>query len=264
MPDRKHVPGKFVWFQLASSDPKRAQAFYSDVLGWKAVRFPFGGATYEMIFAGETPDTMVGDYVAAVGISHWIANVSVEDVDAAATAALANGGNVLEAPHDVPGIGRAAKIADPDGAELALFKSATGDPPDVSWAPPGRFIWNELHTTDPDKAIAFYEKVVGFSHRTVDSPAGPYHILSKGGVDRGGVTSHLARGASPYWMPIVNVVDVDAAVDRAQKVGARIRRPAEDMAGIGRLCVIEDPTGAVLAVMKPSPRQAARTTPPDA
>jgi len=160
MPDRKQVPGKFVWFQLASSDSKRAQAFYSDVLGWKAVRFPFGGATYEMIFADETPDTMVGDYVAAVGISHWIGSVSVEDVDAAATAALANGGNVLEAPHDVPDI------------------------------------------------------------------------------------------------------DVDAAVDRAQKLGARIRRPAEDMAGIGRLCVIEDPTGAVLAVMKPSPRQAARTPPP--
>src|SRR5258706_2077005 len=123
MSDRKQLPGKFVWFELASSDPKKAQTFYGAVLGWKAVDFPFGGTTYEMIFAGETPDTMVGGYVPARGDggrSRWIANVSVEDVDAAAAAAVANGGKGLEPPHDLPGVGRAATNADPDGAELAL------------------------------------------------------------------------------------------------------------------------------------------------
>jgi len=256
MSDRKQLPGKFVWFELASADPKKAQAFYGNVLGWKAVDFPFGGTTYEMIFAGETPDTMVGGYVPARGggRSQWIANVSVEDVDAAAAAAVANGGKVLEPPHELPSVGRAATIEDPSGAELALFKAATGDPPDVSSIPPGRFMWNELHTTDPEKALAFYEKVAGFSHRAVPSPAGPYHILSRGGVDRGGVTSHRPPGVSPHWLPFVKVDDVDATIERARKLGARIPMEPKNLMDIGRLGILEDPMGAVLALMKPRPR----------
>ena len=257
MSDRKPLPGKFVWFELASSDPRKAQAFYAHVLGWKAVEFPFGGTTYEMIFAGETPDTMVGGYVPARGAgrrSRWIASVSVEDVDAAADAAVALGGKVLEAPRDMPAVGRRATIADPQGAELGLFRSATGDPPDVPWISPGCFLWNELHTTDPEKAVAFYEKVVGFSARSVPSPAGPYHILAMGGVDRGGVTSHLSPGAPPHWLPYVHVEDVDATVERARTLGARIPMEPENVMDIGRLGVLEDPTGAVLALMKPRPR----------
>src|SRR5713226_963425 len=40
MTDRKLIPGKFVWFELASSDAKKAQAFYGEVLGWKVKPFP--------------------------------------------------------------------------------------------------------------------------------------------------------------------------------------------------------------------------------
>jgi predicted enzyme related to lactoylglutathione lyase len=254
---RKLLPGKFVWFELASPDPKTAQAFYGDVLGWNVAPFSVGEATYEMIFAGETPDTMVGDFAPARSNgakSRWIASVSVEDVDAAARAAAANGGKVIEPPHDVPGAGRAATIVDPQGAELGLFKSAAGDPPDVLSNPPGRFIWNELHTTDPDQALAFYERVVGFSSRAVGGPAGPYHVLSKGGVDRAGITGHLAPGAPPHWLPHVSVDDVDAAIALAQKRGARIPMQPEDLPGIGRLAILEDPTGAELALMTPRPR----------
>ena len=115
-------------------------------------------------------------------------------------------------------------------------------------------MWNELHTTDPEKAAIFYEKVVGFSHRSVPSPAGPYHILSKGGVDRGGITSHLPPGASPHWLPFVMVDDVDSTIERARKLGARIPMEPKNLMDIGRLGILEDPTGAILALMKPRPR----------
>jgi predicted enzyme related to lactoylglutathione lyase len=257
MADRKQVPGKFVWFELTTPDAKSAKTFYAEVLGWKAASFPAGGATYEMIFAGETPDTMIGHYSPLRGDgrgSRWIASVSVEDVDAAVAAAAAGGGKVLEPAHDVPGVGRGARIADPAGAELALIKTVSGDPPDVD-APPGRFFWNELHTADPEKALAFYEKVVGFIHRTLDmGPGGAYHIVSKGGVDRGGVTSHLPAKVAPHWLPYVRVEDVDAAIARAKRLGARIAVQPEDIPGIGRFGVMEDLTGALLALMKPMPR----------
>jgi uncharacterized protein len=258
MSDRKLLPGKFAWFELASRDAKKAQAFYGEVLGWKVAPFPIGAFTYEMILAGDTVDTMIGGYAAPKNDrrpSHWISCVSVEDVDATAKAAIANGGQVVESPYDAPGVGRMAQITDPQGADLCLLKSATGDKPD-ELASPGRFFWSELHTSDPTNALSFYEKVLGFSHRSMDmGPGGTYHVLSKGGVDRGGVTSHLQAGLAPHWLPYVAVDDVDATIARARKMGATIPMAPEEIPGIGRFGVLVDPTGAVLAIMKPLPKK---------
>lgn len=261
MAEPKHLPGKFVWFELAGRHPKAAQAFYAELLGWKTVPFPVGGRTYEMIFAGETPDTMIGGYERLAderAPSRWVAAVSVEDVDAAVAAAAANGGRILDPPRALPGVGRSVRIADPGGAELTLFRSDRGDPPDVPEAPPGRFFWHELHTNDANQALAFYEKVVGFDHHALDmGPAGTYHVVSKGGVDRGGVTRHLPGGMAPHWLPYVKVDDVDGTLARAAGLGARVTMGPHDIPGIGRFGVISDPTGALLALMRPNPRQAA-------
>jgi predicted enzyme related to lactoylglutathione lyase len=79
--------------------------------------------------------------------------------------------------------------------------------------------------------------------------------LSKGGVDRGGVTSHLREGAQAHWLPYVSVDDVDATIARAKRLGAKIPMAPEDIPGVGRFGILQDPTGAVLAIMKPLPRQ---------
>ncbi len=258
--DRKPLPGKFVWFEHVSRDAKKAQKFYDEVLGWKVE--PFGDSDYDMILAGDTPDTMIGGYTEPTGRQepHWISYVSVEDVDRAAKAAAANGGKVIQAPHDLPGVGRAARIADPQGAELFVFKNDAGDPadPPATEAPPERrFFWNELHTTDPEKAVAFYEKVFGFTRQTMDmGPAGNYYILARDGVSRAGVTGHLPAGTPPHWLPYVEVSDPDATIARAKKLGAKIPMQPEDIPGVGRFGIFEDPTGAVLAVMKAQPRAA--------
>ena len=255
MTDRKPLPGKFVWFELVSRDPKKAQVFYGDVLGWKVRVFPMGDQTYEMIYAG---DTMIGGYAAPKSDrqpSHWISYVSVEDVDAAVKAAAANGGRVVDPPYEIPGVGRTARIADPQGAEICPFKNAMGDPADED-ASQGRFFWNELHTTDTADALAFYESVVGFSSRAMDmGPGGTYHILEKNGVGRGGATNQLAPGVPPHWLPYVFVDDPDATIARAKKLGATIQFGPEDIPGVGRFAVLQDPGGAVLAVMKPRPAQ---------
>jgi predicted enzyme related to lactoylglutathione lyase len=254
MNDRKLIPGKFAWFELVSREPKKAQAFYGEVLGWKVQAFPMGAFTYEMVYAG---DTMIGGYGTPQNDrqpSHWISYVSVEDVDAAARTAAASGGKVVTPPADIPTVGRIARLADPQGAELCLFKSISGDAPDGP-PPVGGWCWNELHTTDPAGALAFYEKVVGFSHRTVDmGPSGKYHIIGKGGVDRGGVTDHLTPGHAPHWLPYAYVQDADAALTRARNHGGTVTLGPLDIPDVGRFGVLQDPTGAALAVLKPLPQ----------
>jgi predicted enzyme related to lactoylglutathione lyase len=255
MTERKQIPGKFVWFELVTRDAKKAQAFYGEVLGWKVLPFPMGKGTYEMIQVG---DAMVGGYAEPKNDtqgSHWLSYVSVEDVDAVAKAAIANGGKVIEEPYDIPSVGRTARIADPQGAELCPFHSSAGNDPDTI-PPNGGFLWNELHTTDAAKALQFYEKVFGFSHRAMPmGPEGTYYILSKGGVDRGGAFTEVPKGAKAFWLPYVNVDDADATAARARRLGAKMFVGPEDIPGVGRFAVFQDPTGASLAIMKPMPRE---------
>jgi predicted enzyme related to lactoylglutathione lyase len=260
--DRKPLPGKFVWFEHVSRDAKRAQAFYGEVLGWKVQQW--NETPYEMIKVGDSIDTMVGGYTEPKNErekAHWISYVSVSDVDATARAAAANGGKVLEAPQDLPGVGRAARIADPQGAELYLFKNKDGDPPDPASAtapPPRRFFWCELHTTDPTGALSFYENVIGYIHQSMDMGDGnQYHTLNIGDVGRAGVTGFL-QGAAPHWLPYVAVDDPDATLARAKKQGGKVLMGPDDIPGVGRFGVVEDPTGAVLAVMKAMPPQGKR------
>src|SRR2546428_1588585 len=151
MPDRKLLPGKFVWFELVSRDAKRVQAFYGEVLGWETMPFPMGNTTYGMIWAGETADTMIGGYAAPKSdrqTSHWISYVSVEDVDATAKAAAANGGRGGEAPYDLPNVGPTARIADPLGGQVCPVPDTPGGPP----GPPAEsrpLFLKQAHTHQP-------------------------------------------------------------------------------------------------------------------
>jgi predicted enzyme related to lactoylglutathione lyase len=255
MGDREPIPGKFTWFELVTKDVKKAQAFYGEVLGWKVQGYPMGPILYEMIVLG---DTMLGGYAPPTKegvLPHWLGYVSVEDVDATVAIATANGAKVVQPASDIPNVGRRAGIVDPEGAAIAFLKNTSGDPPDAD-APFGGWVWNELHTPDTAKALAFYEKVLGFSHRAMDmGPAGTYHIVSKDGVDRGGVTSHIQKCAGPSWLPYVAVDDADATAARVVKNGGSLAMAPESVPGVGRIAVMQDPTGAILGMIKPLPRQ---------
>jgi predicted enzyme related to lactoylglutathione lyase len=244
---RKSIPGKFLWFELATRDVAQAKAFYADVLGWTARAFPAGPTTYEMIFYGDTLDTMVGSYTPSQGAARWLSCVSVRDVGATVALATAHGGTVIDPVVELPGIGRRATIRDPQGAAVCLFERVQDDKPDVAYAKPGEFFWSELHTTDPRAAVEFYAEVIGYRHEAM----GEYRVLSSAGAGRAGVTG--LDGGTPYWLPYVMTEDVDATLARVVPAGGRVATRATDIPGIGRYGVLHDPAGAALAVMKPIP-----------
>jgi uncharacterized protein len=253
-PEVERHPGKFVWFELLTSESRRAQAFYAEVLGWKVQPFPMGGGhTSEMIHAG---DAMIGGYGRPRRPgepSRWIGFASVTDVDCAVAEALSAGGTVIQPSHDIPGVGRRAGLVDSQGAEFSVLCSLMGDPPDVQAVPEGRWLWNELHVPDTARGLAFYRRVLGFESRAFGSGGGaPYFVLSRDGADRGGVTSAGCREAPTHWLPYVHVQDVDGAVDRARRGGGRVRM-VEDIPGVGRIAVLVDPVGATIALLSPRP-----------
>ncbi|HEY3587426.1 MAG TPA: VOC family protein [Myxococcaceae bacterium] len=250
-------PGKWVWFELVTPDARRAQAFYREVLGWKVQPFPRGGATYEMVSAG---DTVIGGYTAPRRPdepSRWISCASVEDVDDTLSEAVARGARVLEPAADVSGVGRRAALVDPFGVELVLFRNLMGDPPDLEAVTEGHWLWNELHVPDVAAALGFYGPVLGYQHRAFGpDQREPYTILSRDGVDRGGVTTAGCQGMPAHWLPYVRVQDVDGAAERVRRAGGQVRM-LESIPGVGRIGIFNEPGGAGLALL--SPRPAARS-----
>ncbi len=120
--------------------------------------------------------------------------------------------------------------------------------------PRGRFVWHELMATDPDAALGFYPKVVGWKVQTWEHDPS-YRLWMMAGTPMGGLMrlpdEARRMGAPPHWMPYVAVPDVDATVRQAQAMGARVYVPPRDVPP-GRFATLADPQGAAFSVFKPA------------
>jgi predicted enzyme related to lactoylglutathione lyase len=56
-------------------------------------------------------------------------------------------------------------------------------------------------------------------------------------------------------LPYIAVDDADATIARARKLGATIYVGPEDIPNVGRFGVLQDPTGASVAILKPLPTE---------
>jgi predicted enzyme related to lactoylglutathione lyase len=119
----------------------------------------------------------------------------------------------------------------------------------------GRFIWQELMSTDTDAATSFYPKIVGWRVQAPMHPGSEYHVLAAASGSVGGVMplSEEARklGARPHWLPYIGAQSVDETVAAAERLGGKVLRPAEDVEDIGRYAVLADPQGAAFGIYHP-------------
>src|SRR4051812_45007952 len=112
--------GRFVWYDLMTSDPKGAETFYPKAVGWGTQAWE--QMAYTMWTANETPLGGVMQLPVEAGAPpHWLAYISTLDADASATLAQSLGGKVLKPAADIPNVGRFAILQDPQGARFAIF-----------------------------------------------------------------------------------------------------------------------------------------------
>jgi predicted enzyme related to lactoylglutathione lyase len=113
----------------------------------------------------------------------------------------------------------------------------------------GRFVWHELMTTDTKAAGAFYPKVTAWRTQLWDKDPS-YTLWVSGKGPFGGVRTlpDAARAAGPHWLPYIGTPDVDATVQTAQRLGARVTMGATDIPDTGRMAVLADPQGAAFAL----------------
>ncbi|MEN3326891.1 MAG: uncharacterized protein V7638_1698 [Acidobacteriota bacterium] len=118
---------------------------------------------------------------------------------------------------------------------------------------PGSFCWVELGTSDNEAAKNFYTQL--FSWEADDHPMGPdsvYTILKLDGKDVGGLykltADMVGQGVPPNWMSYVATASADETTEKAKAAGATIMNGPFDVATLGRMSVIQDPTGAVFSI----------------
>ncbi|MBX5482287.1 MAG: VOC family protein [Myxococcaceae bacterium] len=248
----------FVWYDLMTHDVEGAKAFYGDIIGWKATKWP--GGDYWMLSIGDKSyaGLMAHDEAARKAGSPpmWLGYVGVRNVDATAQRAKSLGGKVLAEPRDIPDVGRFAVLADPQGAVFAIFSPKPGAGPDGVQNPNdvGNFSWAELNTTDWKAAWKFYSNLFGWKP-TQSMDMGPeygeYYMFGTSPEKSFGGMSNTAKmlKAPPHWLHYIRVTNVDETVKRIPQKGGKIVNGPMDVPGGDRVAQCVDPQGGSFAIV---------------
>jgi predicted enzyme related to lactoylglutathione lyase len=116
---------------------------------------------------------------------------------------------------------------------------------------PGSFSWADLATSDPGGAKAFYVGLFGWDAEDSPVPDGSvYTMLSKGGKNVAALYG-AREGQPPAWNSYVTVESADAVAAAAEEHGGSVEMEPLDVMDVGRMAVIQDPTGAYFSVWEP-------------
>ena len=119
-------PGHFGWRELRAGDRETAYAFYSHLFGWtKGESFDMGPmGVYKLFNIGGQSEGGIMTRPPQSPVPHWLFYINVEAADAAAARVKANGGQVLNGPHQVPTGQWALQALDSQGAVFGLLAPA--------------------------------------------------------------------------------------------------------------------------------------------
>ena len=250
--------GDFLWYELMTSDADAAEKFYGAVVGWSSGKAVESDKDYRQFsmhnnnVAGLLP--LTPEMMGSGAQPCWLGYIGVDDVDEKAASIVGDGGAIHMEPQDIPGVGRFALVADPQGVFFYIMKGEEGTT-STSFAATepmvGHCAWNELATSDPDAAVAFYTSHFGWRQEgDMDmGPMGKYQFLYQGEGMVGAVMPKMPELPVPAGSYYFRVPDIDAAVATIKAGGGQIlQEPIEIPGGDFSLSAL-DPQGAAFALV---------------
>jgi uncharacterized protein len=259
-------PGRFVWYELLTTDMAAAKAFYASVAGWGAQDASTPDLAYSLFTLGNAPVCGLMDLpqeARKLGATpRWVGYVGVDDVDAAANRITHLGGAVYVPPTN-SNIGRISIVADRQSATFALVKGLKpGQQLPDDPAEPGHVGWHELLAADRDQALDFYGQVFGWQRADADSDPTDLHMaFEAGGQTIGSMCTKRAIEAVPFWLYYFNVGDIDLAVERVKAGGGELFEGPFEAPGNSWIVRCIDPQRAIFALQgKRSPDRIGRAS----
>lgn len=261
MSDAEHAgasgfAGRFVWYELMTTDTAAARAFYGSVVGWRMHDAGMPGFEYTLLgtTAGDAGGLMeIPAEARAQGAQPgWIGYIAVDDVDAKTAAVAAAGGKVYREPADIPNVGRFSVVADPQGAVFSLFVSdGSGEMPDVPPGTPGHAGWRELHAGDWEQVFPFYAELFGWTKANAFDmgPMGTYQIFAVGDEPTGGMMTKPQGVPVPVWNFYFLVDGAEAALERVKAAGGQVLHGPVQVPGDSWIVQGLDPQGAFFSLI---------------
>ncbi|MCW2606276.1 MAG: Glyoxalase/bleomycin resistance protein/dioxygenase [Frankiales bacterium] len=242
-------PGTPCWVDLMAPDVAAAGRFYSAVLGWEVPQpeEQFGG--YVVAHVGGAATAGIGP-VREGARSAWTLYFATDDADATLAAVPTHGGTVMSLVQDVMDLGRMALGVDPSGAVFGLWQAGTFLGNQLV-GEPGGLAWEDLRSTDPAAATAFYAGLLGVDVTPLAMAGPDYGTFAAPGdpVPYGGMGGMMdcPDGTPSHWLVYFAVASADDAVAAAERAGGRVTSPVKDTA-FGRIAGLVDPDGAEFVV----------------
>lgn len=242
--------GSFCWWSLMTKDVEKANDFYLKLFDWKLDEIDIPGEDKATIYiSGKggfgNPVPLEKDFPAP---SHWMAYITVEDVDEACNRAEKLGGKVCVPAFDIPTIGRTAVIGDPIGSAFHVFTPANDEGElNMIGNGPGEICWMELMVDDPAPLLPFYSEMFGWKFSDpMPMNGGEYTSFEINGEKVGGIMKRPPNVPEmpPVWMNYFSVQSVDEWSEKAKSLGGKIVMPKMEIPDTGFFSCIEDPTGA--------------------
>lgn len=245
--------GRFVWYDLMTTDPAAAIDFYRQVVGWTTQVWEQSSPPYTMF---QHDATSIGgamqlpEEARAQGAPpHWLCYIGTPTIHETVAEAKGMGATEYVPPTEIPTVGWFAVLADPQGATFATFQ---GEQPGGEWAPQvGDASWHELITSDWQAGFDFYQKLFGWQKTDAMemAPGATYQMFGQNGATYGGMYSFMpGMPPVPYWMPYFCIADLDASVARVNDLGGRVRHGPMEVPGGDRVAVCTDAQGAAFGM----------------
>ncbi|MCK8786394.1 VOC family protein [Roseomonas sp. NAR14] len=255
--------GRFVWYELMTTDAAAAEAFYRAVIGWEAspagqpdkpyTLFRVPGAPGEGEAGAEAAGllTLPEEARARGARPGWVGYVAVDDVDGCAARVTAAGGQIRHPPTDIPGVGRFAVAADPQGAVFVLFATTREPPPPRAPGAPGHVSWRELVTSDREAGFAFYAGLFGWTKdRAIPMGLfGSYQLFAAEGEVLGGMMTRPPMVPASFWIYYIQVDGLAEAVARLRAAGGMVVNGPHQVPGGTWVVQALDPQGALFALV---------------
>jgi predicted enzyme related to lactoylglutathione lyase len=245
--------GRFVWYELITTDMAAAKAFYSKVVGWGAQDVSTPDLAYTLFTAGRAEVSGLMDLpedARKMGATPWwMGYVGVKDADVTADRIKRLGGAVYVPPTN-SNIGRISVVADPQRVTLGLVEGLK--PRQQQPAEPGklgRVGWHELIAADREKSFAFYGELFGWQKEDAETgPMDTYQLFSAGGQTIGGMSTKHPMEPGPFWLYYFNIGDIDAATELVKAGGGQILEGPQELLDGSWIARCTDPQGATFAL----------------
>ncbi len=244
----QNKPGEFIWFELMTSDLDAASRFYEAVVGWEIAPSQHPQMDYRHVSAagsGIAGMMQIDADMAAHGARPmWVPYIGVADVDASAVAITEKGGHLYVPPRDIPGVGRFAMAADPQGGAFYVMRGFPDQRSEAfSSELAGHCCWADLRTSDPEAGLAFYGGLFGWT-KGGTIPIGPgaeYWFLNAGDLQFGGT---FRVDGPARWQLYFRVPSIAAASETIRANGGAVTSDPHQVPTGEIVITATDPAGA--------------------